>query len=105
MDLDGLPGRDLVERGLADTLEGRSTPEALLVAIGRPRLEALGLKAIWPGAPLIDPEIALYVLLGKLGTPDPYARYNALLRELVSFVRALEHRVERERRNALAAPR
>lgn len=39
-----LPGEDLIEAGLRDLREGRETVEALLVAIGSPRLRRLGLE-------------------------------------------------------------
>jgi hypothetical protein len=37
----------------------------------------------------------LYALLGQ-EEGDPYSRYNALLRELVSFERALDHDFSRK---------
>ena len=98
IDVRDLPGRELIERGLADVQSGRKTVEALLVAVAAPRLEALGLEARGPGTPVAEPELALYALLGASGVSDPYSRYNALLRELSSFIRALEHRISRERR-------
>jgi hypothetical protein len=96
-DLSDLPGRALVEKGLHDTQTGRTSIESLLVAISAPRLRALGLPAYGKPGRIPDPELALYALLGE-GEGDPYSRYNALLRELASFVHALEHRVARERR-------
>jgi len=101
MDLSDLPGRTLVEQGLRDTQSGRTTVESLVVAISAPRLQALGLDAYGPPGKVPDPELALYALLGTTDERDPYSRYNALLRELTSFVRALEHRVMRERRGEL----
>lgn len=93
-----LPGSALIERGLADTRDGKTTVESLLVAAAAPRLSALGLPAYGPGGKVTDPELALYALLGELGEADPYSRYNALRREIASFVHALEHRIERARR-------
>lgn len=81
-----LPGGELVERGLADLAEGRETVEALLVSVGRPRLVALGLDV---PAGLPEPEHRLYARLA-LEEPDAaHARYNALVRRLISFERAL----------------
>ena len=97
-DLRDLPGRALVEQGLVDTQTGVTGTESLLVAIAAPRLRALGLDAYGPTGRVRDPELALYAMLGHVGTIDPYSRYNALLRELTSFVRALEHRATRELR-------
>jgi hypothetical protein len=84
----------MVEQGLLDARNGQTSIESLLVAICAPRLEALGLDPYGPTGRVFEPELALYALLGE--APDPYSRYNALLRELSSFVHALEHRVVRE---------
>ncbi len=86
----GLPGAENVERGVRDLNAGRRTVEALLVAAAVTRLRELGLEisedAILPD----EPELALYALLGE--EHDPYYRYNALRRELDSFVSTLEAR-------------
>lgn len=87
----GLPGEDLVRRGLADYKAGRHSAESYLVQIARPRLENCGLLPQELAAPL-EPELELYRLLRQKGG-DAYARYNALLRELVSFEMALDRRV------------
>lgn len=85
-DLGRLPGGDLVQRGIADLAEGRATAEALLVSIGHPRLTLLGLSL---PPPLDDPEHRLYLLLAEDEPGRAHARYNALVRRLVSFERAL----------------
>ena len=86
MQFSGLPGGDLVEKGLRDLSEGQETAEALLVAIGAPRLCRLGFDV-----PTLDsPEHRLYDLLARDDPDDAHARYNALLRCLVSFERAAE---------------
>jgi hypothetical protein len=86
MQLGGLPGGDLVEKGLRDLADGRESPEALLVAIGGPRLRRLGFDV-----PTLDaPEHALYEMLSQSGSDDAHSRYNALIRRLVSFERAAE---------------
>lgn len=86
MDLTRLPGADLVLRGLADLERGVISNEALLVSIGAPRLQRVGLLV---APPLADPEKRLYA---QLAADDPlraHARYNALVRRLVAFERAL----------------
>ncbi len=93
--LTGLPGADWVRRGLDDARAGRWTSEALAVAVAPARLRALGLEV--PDALPDDPELALYRRLSEDGVDDPYGRYNALLRELDSFLEALEGRRRRER--------
>jgi hypothetical protein len=93
-ELDELPGADLIRRGVADVRAARRTVESLLVTIAAPRLRALGVLARGEATGVKDAELALYELLGDQEIPDPYSRYNALKRELSSFVRALEHRME-----------
>lgn len=59
---------------------------ALLVSIGAPRLTLLGvaLPRTLPNA-----ERSLYDLLGRDDPDAAHSRYNALVRRLVSFERAL----------------
>ena len=100
-----LPGEDLVRQGLGDLAAGRPTAEALLVAIGAPRLRRLGI-ALPPVAELPpSPERALYRLLEAARPRGAHSRYNALVRRLVSFERALEQRRARERRMEAAGSR
>ena len=82
----GRPGRDLVEAGIADLARGRQSVPALLVAIGAPRLRRLGLAI--PEGPAC-PEHLLYELLAGDDSNAAHSRYNALIRRLVSFERAL----------------
>ena len=87
MELEHLPGGDLVAKGLEDLARSRVTVEALLVSIAAPRLRDLGVLA---ATPLPDAEHRLYE---RLATEDPdsaHSRYNALLRRLTSFESALE---------------
>ena len=89
--LAGLPGADLVERGLADLAAGRESVPALLVLVGAPRLRALGLAV--PSGPSTGgegPEHGLYALLAAEDSDSAHSRYNALVRRLVSFERAAE---------------
>lgn len=85
MDVETLPGADLVTAGLADLARGATTAEALLVSIGEPRLRALGFDV--PNA-LAEPERRLYELLATENSDAAHSRYNALVRRLVSFERA-----------------
>jgi len=82
----GLPGEDLVARGIADLASGVDSEAALLVSIGAPRLRQLGVQL--PQA-LDDPEHRLYARLSREGSDAAHSRYNALLRRLVSYERAL----------------
>jgi len=95
VELRGLPGAWLVERALADLERGRLSPEALTLSVASTRLARLGVE-LPAGVPLPpDAELALYESLGRLGVADPYSRYNALRRELGSFLEALERRCRR----------
>lgn len=88
MQIDDLPGSELVIRGIADLEEGVESIEALLVAIGRPRLRRIGL--VIPEHHLPDPDHRLYALLARSDPDSAHSRYNALIRRLVSFERAAE---------------
>ena len=89
--LAGLPGEELVRKGLVDLNAGDLTAEACLVSIAGPRLRQRGLLS--GGAALVpDAELVLYQLLGK-AEGDAYSRYNSLLRRLVSFEHALDRLV------------
>lgn len=87
-DLAGLPGEEIVRKGLQDLESGAVTQEACLVSIASPRLHQRGLLHL-DAALVPEAELALYRLLGQ-SEDDPYARYNSLLRRLVSFEHALD---------------
>jgi hypothetical protein len=84
-----LPGGRLMERGIADFQSVRHTVASCLVHIARSRLTRAGLLEKSHIASLPDAELELYRLLRSEGG-DAYSRYNALLRELVSFENALD---------------
>lgn len=88
MDLTGLPGRDLIEEGLADLRVGRLSVNAMLVLVGEPRLRRLGLDI--PPVAIDTPEHRLYEMLAAEEPDAAHSRYNALIRRLVSFERAAE---------------
>ena len=90
-----LPGANLVAAGIEALRRGETTEEALLVLIGAWRLRAAGLDV--PATPDLEtsPEIALYGMIAARRPADAHSRYNALVRRLVSFERALESRQTR----------
>ena len=90
----GLPGEELLREGLADFQSGRCTIPACLVSMARPRLHRAGLIT-GGGDSFPEPERQLYRLLRAEGG-DAYSRYNALIRELVSFEQALDRRQSRK---------
>ena len=75
-----------MERGLGDLRAGKESAESLLVSIGAPKLRRLGVDV--PDT-LDDPEERLYLLLARDDEDSAHGRYNALVRRLVSFERAL----------------
>lgn len=85
--MNALPGGDLVERGIGDLRAGRESIEALLVSVGARRLRAAGLDV--PPGPA-DPELRLYRKLAERESDGAHSAYNALIRRLVSFERAIE---------------
>lgn len=95
MDLSGFPGGDLVAKGLSDLASEQESAEAFLVALGRDRLRRAGVE-VPPGADDIEvPEHRLYELLESQNEASAHGRYNALVRRLVSFERAVEHAASR----------
>ena len=92
----GLPGEALVREGLADFQFGRRTIPACLVGMASPRLRRMGLMPRTRSSPVPDPELQLYRLL-RVQAGDAYSRYNALIRELVSFEQALDRRIQKSR--------
>ncbi len=85
-----LPGADLIASGIEALQRGEPSVEALLVMVGESRMRAAGLEL--PECPPLphSPEIALYNAIGARHPTDTHSRYNALIRRLVSFERALE---------------
>jgi hypothetical protein len=100
-----LPGEDLVEHGVADLAAGTESVAALLVAIGAPRLRRLGLALPATQALPREPEQRLYRLLCRSEGRGAHSSYNALVRRLVSYERALEHRRRRLARRGVRPER
>lgn len=81
-----LPGEDLVAAGLRDLARGAESVEGLLVSVAAPRLAALGVDV--PNR-LPDAELRLYRLLADRYGDGAHARYNGLIRRIVSYQRAV----------------
>lgn len=81
-----LPGGERMLQGLQDWRDGRTTINSCLVVIAFGKFRAAGLVS--GEAPFAEAELVLYDLLKKEGH-NAYGRYNSLIRELVSFGRAL----------------
>jgi len=91
----GLPGGDMVDRGLADLADGTISPESLVVSLAAPRLRREGLPI---GSVQADPEDRLYELLSRATGDLAHARYAAYLQQIASFADAC--RFARRRRAA-----
>jgi hypothetical protein len=87
VEIEHLPGGDIVAKGLRDLEERHETVEALLVSMAAPRLREAGLSV-----PLAFPEAEhrLFEKLARTDSDSAHSRYNALLRRLTSFESALE---------------
>lgn len=81
-----LPGADVIRAGMDDLARGRETVAALLVSIGAPRLQREGIAIEYA---LPTPEMRLYKRLAGEDPRSAHSRYNALIRRLVSFERAV----------------
>ncbi|HEY6325630.1 MAG TPA: hypothetical protein VIW73_03815 [Candidatus Cybelea sp.] len=84
---DRLPGAELVADGLTDLAAGKESVLSLLVSIGAPKLRACGIDV--PAA-MDEPNLRLYRLLQREHGDAAHSRYNALIRRLVSYERALQ---------------
>lgn len=82
-----LPASDLIETGLRDLREQRETIASLLVSIGAPKLRSLGVNV--PEPLPTNPEHRLYDVLASENPDSAHSKYNALIRKLVSFERAI----------------
>jgi hypothetical protein len=84
-----LPGQELVDRGIADLRTGHRSAAGLLVSMARTRLAAAGIDV--PAVSTERPGHALFDLLASEDPAAAHGRYNALIRRLVSYLRAAEH--------------
>jgi hypothetical protein len=82
------PGEEIINQGLTDLAEGIETIPSLLVLIGAPRLQRLGVTI--PPNTIESPEHRLYEVLRLVNPDSAHSQYNALIRRLVSFERAAE---------------
>ncbi len=82
----GMPGADLIDKGLRDMAGEVESVEGLLIAIAATRLrrEGVPVPAIaWP-----DPELRCYRQLEEEHGEMAHARYLALLQQVLSFADA-----------------
>lgn len=103
IDFTGLPGEALVREGLADLASGRESLASLLVQIGAPRLRLLAVP-VAHRADDLTADRRLYAKLERIHGREAHSQFNSLVRQLVSFERALERRVWADRRATAAGP-
>lgn len=101
-DFVGLPGEGLIRQGLEDLASDRESVGALLVQIGAPRLRLL-VAALPVMTECGDADRRLYRLLSATHGREAHSQFNSLIRQLVSFERALERRVWARRRERAGA--
>ncbi len=89
--LSGLPGAERIMDGLRDYQNKRHSISSCLVRMARRRLAQAGLMER-SAQHDITAELELYEFLSPEGN-QAHSRYNALIRELVSFEHALDHRL------------
>lgn len=94
LELETLPGGEIVLAGLRDLASGSDSLEAAAVAMASGRLRAVGL--------IVPPQrtggIAshhLYDLLERDRPADAHSRFNAIARRIASFATAAEHAAPR----------
>ncbi len=93
---DDLPAGPLIRQGLDDLANCRESVASCLVKIASSRLRRCGGEVAVPDEDALNSDRQLYALLGREHGDAAHSRYNALLRELVSFERALEARHRRQ---------
>jgi hypothetical protein len=98
LNFDDLPGAHLIREGLDDLAVSRQSTAAFLVQIGSPKLNRCGVPVEVTAEDALGADHGLYQWLARDHGNEAHGRYNALLRELVSFERALEQRVSRTAR-------
>ncbi|MGI8462362.1 MAG: hypothetical protein ACR2OC_12145 [Solirubrobacterales bacterium] len=90
LDLQALPGAEIILEGLADLDSGRETECSDAVLMASARLRAAGLDITSPPMETV----AAHRLYDRLAEADPrnaHSRYNAIVRRVVSFARAVEN--------------
>lgn len=89
-ELASLPGAEIALPGMEDLRAGRDTVDAAAVLVAATRLRRAGFD-VPSGRDLpSEPGHHLFELLVDGEALDPHSRYNAILRRIDSFARALE---------------
>ena len=86
MQMEALPGGEIVHQGLEDLRKGVESPQALLVCMAATRLRAMGFDV--PQKLIPSPEVKLYRILASQYASGAHSKYNAWRRRLLSFLRS-----------------
>ena len=90
LELDSIPGGEIVSSGLRDLQAKHFSENALLVLVCAPRLRTLGFEIADPADVPKPREHELYgAIESRLGI-EAFSSYNSLLRRMTSFARTLE---------------
>lgn len=93
---EALPGAELITEGLRDVAAGRETVASEIVKIGSPRLRRCGIEVDVTDEQALNADRRLYAILSATHGNAAHSQYNAWIRQLVSFERALEQRISRK---------
>lgn len=85
-----LPGAEIALPGVEDLQAGRDTVDAAAVLVAATRLRRAGFEVPEGRRRPGEPGHHLFELLVEGEALDPHSRYNAILRRIDSFARALE---------------
>src|SRR5262245_1002119 len=87
----GVPGGEIIDRGLDDLVAGRESVESLAVSLAAPRLRREGVPLPpLPTQVARNADVGLYRLLERTHGDDlAHPRYLAYFRQLASFADAL----------------
>ena len=92
LDWTRLPGAEIIRPGLSNLAANRVTVESLLIEIAPERLRGPGIEVPPIPAATSDPEYRLFRLLEVEHGLGAHSQFNAWVRRLDSFCRALECR-------------
>jgi hypothetical protein len=98
--LAGIPGAEVVLKGLRELKYGPPSECGLLVLVASPRIRSIGIEVPERMDVPLPYEHQLYSLLEITHGDDAFSHYNSLLRRIDSFAHALEHRLSIAKREA-----
>ena len=85
-----LPGNEIINKGFSDLRSKTVSPESLLILSARIKLTRLGFNI--PFSNTTEPSLKMFALLEEKHGNAAHSKYNALRRQLVSFMRAVQVR-------------